>query len=168
MSMMVYSLNCKTYIDMLESSETTETERAAYEAIEDKCVVFSSCTKDGHYRDEHSGECLACDHTCRDCVSSGFAYCTECPTGTHLETWNFSVVYGICRCDKAEHYYDSVAGSCQPCGPGCINCMSGETCLRCNDFADIGSDRTCVCKDASASLSNDCIPDVSICPQNCS
>jgi len=134
---------------------------------EDLCLVFTACPNEGYYRDEHTGECKECDSSCANCVGPSLAHCTMCPFGTHLETWSADVLYGGCRCDKTEHYYEAKTGECLPCGPACHSCKNGDTCVACNDFATLGSDGHCYCNDNTAALAEDCIPEISICPDNC-
>ena len=153
-------------IEANASATGTAADNSFY-TVEDICLVFTACANDGQYRDEHTGECVACDSSCGECVGPSLAHCTMCPHGTHLVTWNADVFYGACRCDKAEHYYEAATGECLPCGSACHSCSNGQSCLACNDFASLGTDGQCYCNDNGAAIAQDCIPDVTICPNHC-
>jgi hypothetical protein len=93
------------YATLEMNSSTLDT--SSWDVAEDVCLVFTACANDGFYRDEHSGECMACDSSCGTCVGPSLAHCTSCPEGTHHETLNAEVQYGACLCNKTSTYYDA-------------------------------------------------------------
>ncbi|XP_064032778.1 proprotein convertase subtilisin/kexin type 5 isoform X1 [Pogoniulus pusillus] len=90
-------------------------------------MCVEECPEETYY-EEVTGDCQACNRTCKTCSSS--TTCLTCRNGLMLNNFGHCVAPGLC---SHTEYYDEKIQSCKPCHKKCFHC-SGPTehqCLSC-------------------------------------
>ena len=105
---------------------------------------------DGYVPDS-SDVCTKCnDSKCKVCKASNLDYCNECSEG---------VLQGsICKdvCDLGFYEVDKV---CVPCASGCLECVNGSKCDRCESPLVLSGDKcVSICPDGFVAVDGKCIP----------
>lgn len=146
--------NCKTCMNATTCLECKNQHYLTHDfKCSPECASGYYGVKSDEWEDGLGGRCKACHENCSACNS--YEECTEC------RLYTFRTPSATCSDTCPDTYYkngtEKVGGECVPCQDNCLQCVSANTCVVCNNSYFLAQSGECIehCPDGEYEVGNE-------------